>query len=258
MEQIRLGNDGKRMILIPAGWFLMGTSEPDSLQMQNQLDWRPSWFTDEMPQHRVYLDAVYVDETPVTCADYKKFLADEWRYQVPVDWDAASRSYPYDRAEHPVVNVSWEDANAYARWAGKRLPSEAEWEKAARGMDARRFPWGDKFYPSHCNTVPSNVGATMPVTRHAPQGNSPFGVIDLAGNVWEWCADWYAVAYYAESASGKNPPTQNPKGPESGEWRVLRGGAFDSSADYARCASRDFIVPETGYATVGFRCVMEV
>ena len=248
LEQIRKGKDGKRMILIPAGWFLMGTDGADVLEMQKEYCWKAKWFADEKPQHRVDLPAYYIDETPVTNAEYKRFLAANPGHPAPPDWDPDDRTFPREKDNHPVVFVSWHDANAYAHWARKRLPTEAEWEKAARGTDGRRYPWGQEFDLGRCNTKASDLRGTTVVRQYAQMGDSPYGVIDLAGNVWEWCADWYDAEYY------KRPFSFNPPGPESGDWRVLRGGAWDVSPDYERCASRDYIVPDNGYATVGFRC----
>ncbi len=248
-EPIQIGRDGKRMMLIPAGWFLMGTSDADAVEMQREYGWRLKWFADEMPQHRVDLAAYYIDETPVTNAEYKRFLDANPEHPAPPDWDPDDRTFPREKDNYPVVFVSWGDASAYARWARKRLPTEAEWEKAARGTDGRRYPWGQEFDQGRCNTKMSDLRATTSVRQYAQLGDSPYGVIDMAGNVWEWCADWYDAEYY------KRPFTFNPPGPESGDWRVLRGGAWDISPDYARCANRDYIVPDNGYATVGFRCV---
>jgi formylglycine-generating enzyme required for sulfatase activity len=238
------------MIFIPAGWFLMGTSEDEILDMKKSLGWKPEWFADETPQHRVYLDAFYIDETPVTNAEYKRFLDADPQHRAPTHWAQASRTFEARAEKHPVVYVSWDDAQDYARWAGKRLPTEAEWEKAARGPAGRRFPWGNVIDSNRCNSIEAHIGGTTPVTRYAALGDSPYRVIDMAGNVWEWCADWYAADYY------QNSPTANPTGPLSSDWRVLRGGAWDLAIDYVRAASRDHIIPgEYGYALVGFRCV---
>ena len=252
LEKVQIGRDGKRMILIPAGWFLMGTSDADAVEMQKAFGWQLKWFADEMPQHRVDLAAYYIDETPVTNAEYKRFLVANPEQPAPPDWDPDDRTFPREKDNHPVVFVSWDDANAYARWARKRLPTEAEWEKAARGTDGRRFPWGQEFDQGRCNTSLSGLRATTAVRQYVQISDSPYGVIDMAGNVWEWCADWYDAEYY------KRPFTYNPPGPESGDWRVLRGGAWDIPPDYARCASRDYIVPDNGYALVGFRCVQSI
>jgi iron(II)-dependent oxidoreductase len=238
------------MILIPAGWFMMGTREQDVGEMVKKYGWRGQWFADEMPQHPVSLNAYYLDETPVTNAEYKRFLDAHLLHPIPPDWSAHYRDFAKGRDAHPVVDISYNDALEYARWVGKRLPTEAEWEKGARGTEGLRFPWGNEFDADRCNTKVALNGGTTPVTEYAPQGNSPYGVMDMVGNVWEWCADWYAADYY------KHSPTHNPTGPEASDWRVLRGGAWDLSPDYARCASREYIVPEgQGYALVGFRCV---
>ncbi len=244
-----IGRDNKRMVLVPAGWFVMGTSEADVTDMIAKFGWEPKWFADETPQHRVYLDAYFIDATPVTNVEYKRFIDANPNHPIPPDWDRLFRAFLAGKAEHPVVNVSWHDASAYARWAGKRLPTEAEWEKAARGVDGRRYAWGDQFDIAYCNCKPSKINSTTPVSQYAPQGASPYGALDMNGNVWEWCADWYGSWYY------KIAPTHNPLGPEAGDWRVLRGGAWDLEESMARCASRDYVVPENGSATVGFRCV---
>jgi formylglycine-generating enzyme required for sulfatase activity len=251
-SSIHISKDGKRRVLIPAGFFLMGTSDADLVEMELQYRWKREWFADEMPQHRIYLDAYYIDETPVTNSEYKKFLDAGMKRAVPANWDKHYRSYKIGEEHHPVTCVSWDDANAYAEWAGKRLPTEAEWEKAARGTDGRLFPWGKHLDITRFNSRESNIKGTTPVIKYASRGASPFGVMDLMGNVSEWCADWYDAKYYASS------PERDPQGPQDGDWHVLRGSAWDAAPDLARCASRDYIVPEIGYATVGFRCACAV
>lgn len=249
----RIGKNRERMIWIPAGWFLIGTSEKEIVEMVIRFKWKAKWFADEMPQHPAYLNAYSIDETPITNAEYKRFLDANPNHVVPPDWNKESRTRQVGKEKHPVVCVSWNDADDYAHWVGKQLPTEAEWERAARGTDGRRFPWGDEFDPGRSNTSESKLYGTTPVKNYAQMGNSADGVIDMAGNVWEWCADWYDAMYY------KNAPTHNPQGPDSGDWRVLRGGAWDVAPDYSRCASRDYIVPDgIGYATVGFRCVQSM
>ena len=233
----KMGRDGKRMLLIPAGWFTMGSA--------------CGACEDETPEHRVYLDAFYIDETPVTNAEYERFLNANPLYTAPPGWDKLQRTLPRRQAEQPVVNVAWEDAQAYARWAGKQLPTEAQWEKAARGTDRRVYPWGDDFDPTRCNMWESAIFDKTPVTRYAPRGNSPYGVIDMVGNASEWCADWYAADYYQHS------PPQNPLGPESGIFRVLRGGAWCSDRVDLRAANRHFYYPRYRDVTVGFRCVKQ-
>jgi formylglycine-generating enzyme required for sulfatase activity len=233
MDDFSIGKDGKRMLHVPAGYFTMGSGLCE----------------DEIPVHRVYLDAFFIDETPVTNAEYKRFLDAKPDYPAPPGWDKKRRTFPPRKADHPVVNVSWEDANAYARWAGKQLPTEAQWEKAARGIDRRRYPWGDEFDPTRCNSWETAIFDTTPVARYAPRGNSPYGVMDMAGNVWEWCADWYAADYYQHS------PSHNPAGPTDGILRVLRGGAWSSDRSDLRAANRGLYYPRYSNVLVGFRCV---
>jgi TatA/E family protein of Tat protein translocase len=234
---IKRGRDGKRMILIPAGEFWRGTSDADILEMRVRFVWEPELFEDEKPQRKIYLDAYYIDETPVTNEEYKRFV-DATGHRVPYGWNENWRTFPEGKGAHPVVNVNWDDANAYARWAGKRLPTEAEWEKAARGTDGRRYPWGNEFDSSRCNSWESGIHTTTPVGRYSPRGDSPYGVKDMAGNVWEWCADWYDENYY------KNSPKENPKGPASGRYRVLRGGSWNFGSNDVRAASRNYYDPD--------------
>ena len=252
LPPVHIAKDNKRMLIVPAGYFLMGTSDSDMIEMEDQFGWKREWFADEMPQRRIYLDAYFIDETPVTNADYKQFIDAHPRWSVPDSWTERLRNYNAGTEMHPVTCVSWDDANAYAQWAGKRLPTEAEWEKAARGIDGRWFPWGNRLDITRFNSSRSNLRGTTPVNKYASLGASPFGVIDMVGNVSEWCEDWYDQDYYQTS------PERNPLAAASSDWRVLRGGAWDAASDVARCASRDYIVPDIGYATVGFRCVMAV
>lgn len=223
-----IGRDGKEMRLVPAGSFLMGSDDGPE---------------DERPRHRLDLPSFWIDTYPVTNAEYARFVA-ATEHRPPPHW--ANGSYPPDKADHPVVNVSWEDAQAYAAWAGKRLPTEAEWEKAARGSDGRRWPWGDTFDASRCNTRESGIGGTTPVGSFAPQGNSPYGAADMAGNVWEWTADWYQ-AY----PGGRQLDSFGER------YRVLRGGSWNYGADEARCAARFFDAPDFLSESYGFRCVVD-
>lgn len=235
---IRWEKDGKEMVLVPAGEFLMG-----SLAGEGE--------DDEHPQHRVYLDAFYMDKTEVTNAEYKRFV-DATGYRAPDlwTWGNANGQIPVGLENHPVW-VSWEDAAAYARWAGKRLPTEAEWEKTARGTDGRTYPWGNDWDPAKANTfeVAVGQGKTTPVGNY-PAGVSPYGVLDMAGNLWEWCADWYSEDYYGRS------PASNPTGPVSGIDRVLRGGSCLFPHLYARCAYRSRDNPALRKGDYGFRCCL--
>jgi formylglycine-generating enzyme required for sulfatase activity len=230
-----VAQDGKEMMYVPAGEFVMGS--------KNGLG-------DEMPAHTVYLDAYYIDRFPVTNAEYKKFV-EAAGHRPPAHWK--NGAIPAGQETHPVVNVSWYDAAAYAQWAGKRLPTEAEWEKAASWdfikREKRVYPWGNRFDPARCNSKESGIGTTTPVGKYSPQGDSPYGVADLAGNVWEWVADWYDKNYYA------NSPSSNPLGPSSGISRVLRGGAWVSSEGNVCSASRSLNSPDVIDVNIGFRCV---
>jgi formylglycine-generating enzyme len=228
------------MVFIPAGNFSMGSSSGNS---------------DETPVHAVYLRSFWMDKYEVTNKKYKQFC------------DATGRSYPVDPIigyfqnypNYPVVDVTWSDAMAYAQWAGKRLPTEAEWEKAARGgLLGMKYPWGDENPVTRCNygsysgTLTNqmanfNAGrGTLPVGSFAANG---YGLYDMAGNVLEWCADWYDGNYYSNSA------LNNPQGPGSGNGRVLRGGCWHSESNYIRCADRSNS-PASPDHVVGFRCVI--
>jgi len=237
--------DGKTMVLVPAGEFLMGTSDAQIEALAKDTGWPRDQCgdADEQPQHKVYLDAFYIDKTEVTNAEYKRFV-DATGHRAPDHW--TNGQIPAGLENHPVVNVSWEDAAAYAQWAGKRLPTEAEWEKAARGTDGRLFPWGNNAW-GLANTRESGPHTTTPVGSY-PDYASPYGCLDMAGNVWEWCADWYDSGYYGRS------PARNPKGPDSGSYRVLRGGSWYGSRAGARAAIRLGVYPGDRYVSVGFRC----
>jgi len=223
------GKDGAPMVLIPAGDFQMGSNDYDN----------------EKPIHTVYLDAFYIDIYEVTNAQYKKFMASTG-HKSPSYWNDSK----YNAPNHPVVGVSWDDAVAYAKWAGKRLPTEAEWEKSAKGgLVGKTYPWGDNLTHDDANYKWEH---TSPVGSFAPNG---YGLYDMAGNVCEWCADWYGNNYYA------NSPKSNPKGPGSGERRVLRGGSWKLNYVYdyvyLRVAYRNYYYyPTDGhYNFIGFRCV---
>jgi formylglycine-generating enzyme required for sulfatase activity len=219
--------DGAEMAYVPAGEFIMGSDEGGS---------------DERPVHTVYLDAFYIDKTEVTNAQYRKCVE-------AGGCDTPVKTTYYDNADysqHPVVYVSWNDADDYCRWAGKRLPTEAEWEKAARGTDGRTYPWGEGIDCDHAQYGGCG-GGTAPVGSK-PKGASPYGTLDMAGNVWEWVADWYDSDYYSQS------PGRNPPGPDSGVGRVLRGGSLHGSQRFTHCAYRVGGNPRYWYFYVGFRC----
>ncbi len=266
--------DGMEMVYVPAGEFLMGSPDGEGED-------------DEHPQHTVYLDAFWIDKTEVTNAMFAKFVESE-SYQSTVeksgcgwvylpekkDWNCVSGAdWRHPRGpdsdlsgldSHPVVQVSWFDAKAYCQWAGKRLTTEAEWEKAARGTDGRTYPWGNEWdvhTTKRLNFTDKNINFdwsdkeaddgyqyTAPVGSY-PAGASPYGALDMAGNVWEWVADWYDGNYYA------NSPSRNPTGPDSGDARVLRGGSWFNFGYFVRAAFRVRDVPDIRGDFVGFRCL---
>lgn len=223
------------MAVIPEGLFAMGADGTDALE-------------DERPQHQVWLDRFEMDPYEVTTGQYAEFVAFA-KHPAPWQWESVDLAQHRDR---PVVGVSWFDADAFCRWRGKRLPTEAEWEKAARGTDGRLFPWGNQSpTPSLANFA---LGARfhysqvlMPVQRYAT-GVSPYGLFQMAGNVGEWVADWYEGNYYESS------PLKNPAGPAVGSFRVLRGGSWSDLPKYLLTYGRFKLPPETRNSYTGFRC----
>ncbi|MBA7596206.1 Hercynine oxygenase [subsurface metagenome] len=245
---------------VPAGWFRMGNTDSDADD-------------DEEPEHMVYLDAYHISKYKVTNARFCVFLnavkssitskaASEggidlyyrgnFIYWIAMDgeWiemvgDASSFKVKNGYGNHPVIEATWYGAKAFAEWAGCRLPTEAEWEKAARGTDGRKYPWGnhDPYYNGryYANYNPGDYSEdgysrTSPVGSY-PQGVSPYGCMDMAGNVCEWCADWYGANYYSSSSE------HNPEGPSSGSSRVKRGGSWYADARLIRCADRSYSPP---------------
>lgn len=198
---------------------------------------------DEKPVHKVYLDAFYMDRYEVTNAQYRKFM-DATGHRAPLHWDDSR----YNAPDQPVVGVNWHNVSAYTKWAGKRLPTEAEWEKAVRGgLTGKKYPCGDKF--THDGANCNGTGGrnrweyTAPVGSFSPNG---YGLYDMSGNVREWCADWYG--------SYSSSPQNNPTGPGSGAWRVLRGGSWHCRDDCLRCANRYGYFPSETCNLIGFRC----
>jgi len=264
--------DGMRQRYVPAGEFKMGSLASDRLS-----------YGDERPQHRVFLDDYWIDETEVTNAMFARFVAatgfktmaerqdngqvfnldtsgweavsgSDWRHPGGPDTSVTGM----DR--FPVGQMSWSDSNAYCAWAGRRLPTEAEWEKAARGDDARPYPWGSEpvdgsrlnFADVHLKVAWSNPAIDDGYTfespaGHYPDGASPYGALDMAGNMWEWVADWNDARYYARS------PDNNPPGPAAGQEHVLRGGSWWASARDVRTSMRDS-AGDFPYDIYGFRC----
>jgi formylglycine-generating enzyme required for sulfatase activity len=271
------GEDGAEMVLVPAGEFWMGNT-PEGLEpIRGFCKRAPTgnvcknerYERDELPRRRVTLDAFYLDRFEVTNALFEKFVkatghrtwaerqgeSRVWGWGksglqpaniANASWRSPTGPVSVAEPNHPVVHVSWNDAAAYCRWAGKRLPTEAEWEKAARGPDGRRYPWGDAWDPARANGA-SAVKRTTPVGSY-PQGASPCGAQDMAGNVWEWIADWYAGNYY------KTGPVRNPTGPETGEFRVGRGGAWLDHPAVLGTTLRNRLLPLYTSNVMGFRC----
>ncbi|MDF0652224.1 MAG: hypothetical protein CV081_04020 [Nitrospira sp. LK265] len=228
------------MVLVPAGEFIMGARQDDTMAAK-----------DERTAHTVHLDAFHIDQYEVTTARYVRFLQ-ETKRNAPKYW---SDQIPQRYGNKPVIGVDWNDATAYCVWAGRRLPTEAEWEKAARGTDQRLYPWGNED-PSqqranfdHCCDF--NAYEVLSDVGSFEGEKSPYGVSDMAGNVWEWVADWYDEGYYARSSE------HNPTGPSSGEKRVLRGGAWDSTPAYVRSADRLKLSPTFRHDNIGFRCAQD-
>ena len=220
------------MVLVPAGDFMMGCNEQVDRQCQ----------ADEKPYHKVYLDAFYIDKFDVTQGQYNECVSSG-------RCTANKQENGFTGPDQPVVMVRWEDASTYCQWAGKRLPTEAEWEKAARGTDGRIYPWGndlDASKASYGKDLKSG-GSTTPVGYY-PSSASPYGALDMAGNVWNWVADWYDGSYY------KSSPDRNPKGPASGRGRVLRGGSWFSDATSLRASLRSGPTPDARLNSLGFRC----
>jgi formylglycine-generating enzyme required for sulfatase activity len=217
----------QRIIQIPAGWFLMGEN---SGRKSNQ------------SQRRVYLDAFDMHVNEVTRQDFAGFIT-ATGYHAP-GWEP-SKDEKDDRL--PVVGVLWEDADAYCRWLGMRLPTEAEWEKAARGSDARIYPWGNVWDEHKANTSEGGMGKLLPAGSF-PEGISPYGILDMTGNAAEWVSDYFDPAYYTYA------PDHNPIGPEVIMDRVLRGGSYAGPANYATTFFRDSSHSARPNYRVGFRC----
>ena len=243
------------MVLIPAGDFQMGSNDRD----------------DEKPVHTVYVDAFYMDTYQVTNAQFKAFVDANPQWQknnIPDKYHNGDylkhwigNSYPSGKGNHPVVYVSWYAAMAYAQWAGKRLPTEAEWEKAARGdLAGQKYPWGNDIDTTMANYDQElEIGGTTPVGSYDPNG---YGLYDMAGNVMEWCVDAYEHDFYARSAR-QNPIAGKRVGNDFAHVpthpsRVLRGGIWYLGARFLRVANRSRGAPTLAYDAIGFRCARAI
>ena len=278
------------MLLLPGGEFLMGTDSREGYPADG-----------EGPVRKVRVNPFWIDAVAVSNARFGRFVdatghvteaerfgwsfvfagflpsdfpptrgvagAPWWRQVYGADWrhPEGRHSSTDDRPDHPVLHVSWNDAVAYCRWAGKRLPTEAEWEYAARGgLEQRRYPWGDRLtpdgehrtnvwqgeFPSR-NTAEDGYAGTAPVDAFPPNGH---GLDNMTGNTWEWCADWFSAAFHVEG------PRDNPAGPPSGDWKVMRGGSYLCHRSYCfrcRVAARSANTPDSSTGNLGFRCVRD-
>ncbi|MFO0707945.1 MAG: formylglycine-generating enzyme family protein [Nitrospira sp.] len=247
LEKEIKGKDGVPMVLVPEGAFPMGVPQGDR-----------DGGRDEYPRHDVFVDNFYIDKYEMTNGRYLEFVK-ATGHRIPQNPKNPTRNLwqgdtiTESLAERPVVNVDWNDAAAYCKWAGKRLPTEAEWEKAAKGTADRRFPWGNvEPTNKHLNFNQQWIGekTLMPVGSYEA-GKSPFGVYDMAGNVWEWVNDWYDPRYYEKS------PAKNPPGPETGTKRVLRGSGWQNETPTVRIFTRVESDPDIRNESTGFRCAMD-
>ena len=234
------------MVYVRAGEFIMG-SDPDVDPQTDELD--------ELPQHKVFLDAYFIDKHEISNADYAEFV-EATGHRNSIFWDNPKFNHP----DQPVVGVTWGDAAAYAAWLGKRLPTEAEWEKAARGTDGRIWPWGNEFGPTKCNFDDDKKfdGHLDGFAMAAPvdsfkQGASPYGALNMAGNVAEWVADWFDMEYYAVS------PAINPKGPATSGMgkKSWRGASWFAGSEQMRCAFREYDDIVASGQILGFRCAKD-
>lgn len=275
-ESIARAGVPQDMVVIPAGEFLMGSPE-DGLS-----------FDDEHPQRLVYVSSFFIDRGEITNAQYKHFV-DSTGHPSPshltLQFNLWNKAVPLPGSEHhPVVNVSWYDAVAYCQWQAKRLPTEAEWEKAARGTDGRRYPWGMDWDVSLSNSASYWAGRTIEFKDGAawkafwmagdgarasqehglngevltlpigtfPQGASPYGLLDMTGNAAEWVQDWY------EPYSYLNAPLSDPQGPNGKLLKVVRGGSWLKPARNLRVSDRDYSLPTDRASGIGFRCAKDV
>jgi sulfatase modifying factor 1 len=235
-------------VLVPAGEFEMGAEGPPA-------------GPDEAPKHRVLLDAFSIGKYEITNRQYRLFVK-ATGHRPPTNEDPKYNLWRGDTLlegveELPVVNVDWNDAIAYCKWAGGRLPTEAEWEKAARGTDGRTYPWGNEpVTGNRSNFSIENITfwdgpATLAKKDQYDYGKSPYGAYEMAGNVWEWVQDWYDEGYY------KNSPAKNPNGPASGTARVIRGGGWNSNPETVRSANRSKHNPTETRIYIGIRCAKD-
>lgn len=232
------------MVFVPGGEFLRGRSYDWA---DTRLAWYPNPLKDDTPVRKVNVNPFYMDMAEATNERYRAFTK-ATRRKVPYHWFKGE--IPKSKEQHPVVNVSWDDAVAFCAWEGKRLPTEAEWERASRGLvEGRMYPWGDSNPTAKLAVYGSDGGPSAVCSKE----RNYFGLCDMIGNVWEWTADWYDRNYY-EVAPDRDPP-----GPAQGIYRTLRGGSwFDQPTLFLTCSYRSWARPSERSPTIGFRCVRAV
>jgi formylglycine-generating enzyme required for sulfatase activity len=248
--------DGMVLLLVPKGTFTMGSNS--------------SGYAAEKPAHQVTLDSFWIDKFEVTNGMFLKFVNAtgtvtelekqnlSWLFNTNGWYSVAGSGWrnPFGvnssldgRMDHPVIQVTWNDAVKYCTWAGRRLPTEAEWEKAARGPDGNEYPWGNNAPSNDLANYGDMIGDTVPDGSY-PGNASPYGAMDMAGNVYEWVADWYSGSYYASS------PTSNPTGPASGTHKVMHGGSWQLDVYNLHPYKREVSQPNYGNSNLGFRCAL--
>ncbi len=242
--------DGKAMRLVPAGEFIMGTDRTDPENTHLKIGTVKPLYKDQHPEHRVHLEAFYIDEKEVSNGEYQRFVEATQFPELPGHWEEGM--FPAGTKDLPVTNVTWREALTYALWAGKRLPTESQWEKAARGTDGRLFPWGNEYQKGWANVGVDGAKSLMPGGSY-PKDVSPYHLFDMAGNVMEWTSSWYQPYPgndYQFKKFGK-------------EFKVLRGNGFQKGGHYFLEAYRYAFYrtearPDEYFENVGFRCVMPV
>ena len=244
-----------QMVKIPAGKFLMGSTKEQAVQAIKH-GAEKYLIEREQPQHTVELSDYFIGKYPITNREYQVFIGDT-KYEPPRDWNGDQ--FPPKKDRHPVVNISWDDANAYCKWLTEktknhyRLPTEAEWEKAARGENGLIYPWGNEFDPTKANTSDVNISDSSEVGQFSPQGDSTYGCTDMSGNVWEWCEDFFDENIYK---SRINRITKNPLSALKSFSHIVRGGSFNEAQHFARCAYRDKSNPLYSQDDYGFRVAL--
>jgi formylglycine-generating enzyme required for sulfatase activity len=240
-----------QLVHVPEGEFLMGSTPEQVAALGREFPEGKEWFEREEPQHRISLPAYEMGKYPITNVEYRAFVRDT-DHRAPPYWEGDT--YAEGLGDHPVVSVTWHDAMAYCAWlrekTGKpyRLPTEAQWEKGARGADGRTYPWGDEFDGNRCNSREDEMRTTTPVGQYSPQGDSPYGLADMAGNVWEWTSTLFRPYPY-DAEDGRQEQ-------EEGGPRVLRGGSFSYGQRLVRCACRYWASPDLRDISLGFRVVV--